>query len=99
MRTIITGRVEQSDLFDAELLAGIVPTSFITNGDWSPPASQLPTDVMPPCPKVPGELGIRQRNYTMGLAADAVIIGFDGDRHLLEIARSYKLPVYEVPHG
>jgi len=94
MRVIISGKVTQQDIDDADMLAGIVPTSYVTNGKSTPPASQLPTDVMPICPKLP-DAGERQRDWTMCLNADALIVA-GGNDHLVQCARRFNLPVYEV---
>lgn len=94
MKVIITGEVEPHHVEDAEFMCGITPTSYLTNGDSTPPASNLPTYVMPPCPMLPGELGVHQRNYTLCLQADA-LISVGGDPHIVGIARKYGLPVYE----
>ncbi|AXY83355.1 hypothetical protein [Acidovorax phage ACPWH] len=95
MRTIISGRVSQVDLDDAELLAGITPASFVTNGRSSPPVQSLPTDVFPLCEKQPEETRERARNYTLVQHADALICQGAND-HLVNLARSYDLLVYEV---
>ena len=95
MRTIISGRVRQQDLDDAELLLGITPTEFMTNGSCTPPVSQLRVTVDPPCPMLPGELGERQRNYTMCNWGDALISRL-GDDHLVTVAKRLNLLVYEV---
>lgn len=94
MKTIISGPVTQRDIDDADLLAGIVPTSYITNGKSTPPASQLETTVMPVCPKLP-DSGVRQRDYTMCLNADALIVSGPNE-HLVGVARSLKLTVYQA---
>ena len=94
MKTIISGRVTQQHLDDADLLVGIVPTSYITNGKSTPPASKLFTDVMPICPKLP-EAGERQRNHTMCLQADALIVAGPNE-HLVKCARMLNLLVYEA---
>jgi hypothetical protein len=94
MRTIVSGKVTLQDIADADLIAGIVPTSFITNGKSTPPASQLPTEVMPICPMLP-DAGERQRDWTMCLHADALIVS-GGNDHLVNCARKSKLLIYEV---
>jgi len=93
MRTIISGKVTQQDIVDADLF-GITPTSYVTNGLSTPPASRLPTEVMPICPKLP-DAGEKQRNWTMCLNADALIVA-GGNDHLVQCARRFNLPVYEV---
>jgi hypothetical protein len=95
MKTILSGPVRKRHLEDAEFLMGIVPTSFLTNGETTPPVTQLPTEVNPPCPMLPGELGEHQRNYTLCLSADALIC-VGANEHLVGVARKYGLPVYEV---
>ena len=96
MKTVISGRVTRAILEDADLLAGITPSSFIHNGYSHHRApSDIPTDVEPPCPMLPGETGDKQRNWTMCLHADAVIVA-DGDEHLVGVAQRLNLPVYEA---
>ncbi len=96
MKTVISGRVTQSILDDADLLAGIMPTVILHNGyaQHRAPAS-LPVEIDPPCPMLPGETGDKQRNWTMCLRADAVIVA-DGDEHLANCGKRLNLPVYEV---
>ena len=49
MRVILSGPVTAEHLADAELMAGITPTSFVTNGLSEPPrGSRLPDEVMEP---------------------------------------------------
>lgn len=96
MRTIISGPVTADDLADAELMAGITPTSFVTNGLSTPPADTgLPTNVMPICPMLP-DCGEEQRNATMTLYADALIVR-GRNPHLVGWANRNALIVYEVP--
>ena len=96
MRTIISGPVTQNHLDDADLLADIAPTSFVTNGLSAPPAKTgLPTEVYPICPMQPKETSHIARDYTLVQNADALIcVGHNP--HLVELARTYDLPVYEV---
>ena len=96
MRTIIFGPVTAQDIEDADLLAGIVPTCYVTNGLSIPPAmpKALFTEVNFICPMLP-ELGERQRNYTMVLRADALICS-GSNEHLLKVARQYGLLIHEV---
>ena len=95
MKTIISGRITQQILEDADFLAGIVPTSFVHNGLANNRIkTDLPVEVDAICPKLP-EIGEVQRNWTMCLQAEAVIIA-DGNEHLANCARRYNLPLYEV---
>lgn len=94
MRTIISGPVTQAHLDDADLMAGISPTSFVTNGLSTPPASKLPVDVYPPCPMQPEATRLAARDYTLAHNADALVCVGDNP-HLVELAKSYGLPVYE----
>lgn len=99
MRTIISGPVTADHLADAELMAGISPTSFVTNGQSAPPISigkHIPTDCYPVCDKQPEETRERARNYTLVNNADALICAGSND-HLVSLAARYGLPVYEVP--
>ena len=71
MRVIISGPVTQDHLDDADLLADIAPTSFVTNGLSAPPAnSGLPTEVYPICMMQP----IFPDAMTSGLIADRALI-------------------------
>jgi hypothetical protein len=96
MRVILHGPVTADHLADAELMAGITPTSFVTNGLSHPPrGSRLPVEVMPICMKQPAETRIRAREYSMVQAADALICA-DYNPGLVLLARNYDLLVYEV---
>lgn len=96
MRVIIHGPVTADHLADAELMAGITPTSFVTNGLSHPPrGSNLHVEVMAPCMKQPAETRIRAREYSMAQAADALICA-DYNPDLVSLARDYDLLVYEV---
>ena len=96
MRVILHGPVTADHLADAELMAGIVPTSFVTNGLSHPPrGSRLPVDVYPICPMQPVETRERARQYTLCQNADALICA-DHNPGLVSLARNYNLLVYEV---
>ena len=96
MRVILHGPVTADHLADAELMVGITPTSFVTNGLSHPPrGSNLPVEVMAPCMKQPAETRIRAREYSMVQAADALICA-DDNPGLVSLARHYGLLVYEV---
>lgn len=96
MRVIIHGRVTAEHLADAELLAGITPTSFVTNGLEKPPAgSRLPVEVFAICPMQPVETRVRAREYTLVQNADALICA-DDNPGLVALAHTYDLLVYEV---
>ena len=95
MRTIISGVVTPEHLEDADIMADIVPTSFVTNGRSTPPACGLPVHAIPVCPMQPVETSTRARDYTLVQNADALIC-VGSNPHLVELARSYDLPVYEV---
>ena len=96
MRVILSGPVTSDHLVDAELMAGITPTSFVTNGLSHPPrGSRLPVEVMEPCMKQPAETRIRAREYSMVQNADALICVGE-NVHLVSLARNYDLLVYEV---
>ena len=94
MRVIISGPVTAAHLQDAEFMAGITPTSYVTNGKSTPPKSPLPTSVMPICPMLP-EAGERQRNYSLVHNADALVCA-GGNQHLVDLAKRYELLVWEV---
>ena len=96
MRVILSGPVTADHLADAELMAGITPTSFVTNGLSEPPRGiRLPVEVMPICMMQPVETRIRAREYSMVQAADALICTADNPG-LMSLARDYDLLVYEV---
>ena len=95
MRVIISGPVTADHLADAELMAGITPTSYVTNGLSSPPTRDLPVDVYPICPMQPVETRERARNYTLVFHSDALECAEEND-HLVSLAHHYDLIVYEV---
>ena len=96
MRVILHGPVTADHLADAELMAGITPTSFVTNGLSHPPrGSRLSVEVMPICMMQPVETRVQARNYSLAQNADALICVGDND-HLVSRARDYDLLVYEV---
>jgi len=98
MKTIIYGPVTQKHLDDADLIAGITPTSFVTNGNAGrlPPAFNVPVEVRPVCQMQPGESRLTANYYGLVLYADALIcVGSCPD--LVAIAKRYALTVYEVP--
>ena len=96
MRVILSGPVTADHLADAELLAGITPTSYVTNGLTDPPrGSRLPAEIYPICPMQPAETRVKARNFTLVQNADALICVGEND-HLVSLARNYDLLVYEV---
>ena len=96
MRVIISGPVTANHLADAELLAGITPTSYVTNGLTDPPrGNRLPVETHPVCPMQPVETRVRARNFTLAQNADALICA-DYNPGLVSLARDYDLLVYEV---
>lgn len=95
MRVIISGPVTQDHLDDADLLADIAPTSFVTNGLSTPPACSLYTEVLPICPMQPKETSRIARDYTLVQNADALVCVGDNP-HLVDLALNYGLVVYEV---
>ena len=96
MRVILSGPVTADHLADAELMAGIVPTSFVTNGLSHPPrGNRLSVEIMEPCMKQPAETRVRAREYSVVQNADALICVGE-NVHLVSLARNYDLLVYEV---
>lgn len=93
MRVILSGPVTKAHLNDAALLAGIVPTSFLSNGMREPPSGTgLPTVVMQPDRKL-GEAAERARDYTLVQHAEALVcVGHN--EHLTDLAELYGLAVY-----
>ena len=94
MRVIISGPVTEDDLADAEMLADIRPSSFVTNGTSTPPLSMLPVDVFPVC-TMRGHGAEDARDYTLCHNADA-LVSRDGSRHLLMLAERYGLLVFDA---
>ena len=94
MRTIISGRVTAEHLADAELLAGITPTSLLANDLTPIPKTDLDVQVLPVCRLQPEESRERARNYTLVHNADALICVGRND-HLVALAKRYDLLVYE----
>lgn len=95
MRTIIYGPVTADTLADAEMFAGIQPTSFVINDEQAGPPAECgkPTDVFPICKRL-GILGAAARDYTLCQNADACIV-VGGNDHLVRVAMQYGLPVFE----
>ena len=88
MQVILYGPVTADHLADAELMVGITPTSFVTNGlSHTPRGSRLPMQ--------PVETRERARNFTLAQNADALICVGE-NAHLVSLARNYDLLVYEV---
>ena len=96
MRVVLSGPVTADHLADAELMAGITPTIYVTNGLTAPPrGNRLPVETYPICPMQPVETRVQARNFTLAQNADALICVGDND-HLVSLARNYDLLVYEV---
>ena len=96
MLVLLSGPVTADHLADAELMVGITPTSFVTNGLSEPPrGNRLPVEVMPICMMQPVETRVQARNYSMVQNADALICVGE-NVHLVSLARNYDLLVYEV---
>lgn len=95
MKTIIYGKVTPDHLADAELFAGITPTSFVTNGNHTPPVSNMETEVIPQCPMVHGEPGEKQNHWRMVSSAEALVLVGRND-HLLSVAQRMDLLIHEV---
>lgn len=93
MRTIISGRVTPAHLESAALF-GVEPTSYVTNGESTPPVSKLPVDVYPLTDKLEVGAARRQRNYTLVQNADALIL-VGRDDHLAALAQRYGLVVFQ----
>lgn len=96
MRVIVHGPVTADHLADAELLAGITPTSYVTNGLHEPPrGNRLPVEVHPICMKQPEESRVRAREYSLVQNADALVCA-SRNPGLVALAHTYDLLVYEV---
>lgn len=95
MKTILYGRVTQAHLDMASLIAGIEPTSYLTNGKTTPPASNLETEVMPEDPMV-GDAAQHQNHARLAIYGEALICIGRND-HLVEWAEKYGMPIYYEP--
>lgn len=95
MKVVLSGPVKQRHLDDAELMAGIVPTSFVTNGMWPVPPTKLPVEVNPPCDKQPEETRELARNYSLCNYGTEAVICVGRNDHLINLARTYGLIIYE----
>lgn len=98
MRVILSGPVTLEDIEAAELMEGIVPTQFISNGKDPLPDVDLfydvrPAVIMPLDPKIAGIYGELRNNYPMVQIADAIII-HGRNIHLVKLAGQYNLPYY-----
>lgn len=98
MKTILSGPVTAAHLEDADLMAGITPTLFLSNGLYHPPVevgARIPTEVRPIDPML-GELGERQRNMSLLAHADALVAVGPGFEMQIASARKMGVLVYEV---
>lgn len=95
MRVALYGPVTEQHLSDAALFAGIEPTEFITNGSTVPPCSGRTTEVIPLCPMLPGEPGVKQNHWRLVLHADALICVGDNP-HLVQCAVLSGVLIHEV---
>ena len=95
MKTVLYGNVTQEHIDSASLFSGIEPTSYVTNGKHTPPASQLETEVIPQCPMVPGEPGERQNHWRLASFAEAAIF-VDPPEHLVSVLQRLDALIYEV---
>ena len=95
MRVIISGPVTQAHIEDADLMAGIVPTSYVTNGLSAPPTTNMLVATYPLCQMQPDYSRELARNYTLVHNADALICVGENN-HLVELAKRGGLAVYEV---
>jgi hypothetical protein len=91
----------------ANLFEGIVPTSVVSGAEptgvdalgerWAKEQG-LPLTLYPANWRMVGPIAGFQRNYTMSQNADALIALWDGHspgtRHMIRLARQYKLAVY-----
>ena len=91
MRTILSGRVTPAVLDRADMIAGIVPTSYVTNGPQGP--AGLPTTTWPIDPML-GDSGEVARDYTLCQNADALIV-VGRNPHLVGVAQMYGLLIHQ----
>lgn len=94
MKTVVSGPITRDVLANADLIAGITPTTLLVNDVQPQPSVAVPLEVMPVCRMLDIDAAVRQRNYSLCQAAEAAIIT-DGNEHLARIAKSYGLAVYE----
>lgn len=97
MRVILSGPVRPHHLDAADMIYGIVPTSFVTNGEPIPPTDVTKgyaVDCHPLDPKLPGSTGVERIDYLLTMNADALVLVGRND-HLLWVARKANLLIYE----
>lgn len=97
MRVILSGPVRPHHLDAADLIYGILPESFVTNGDPLPfveTTAGKPIDCHPLDPKLPGPTGVERIDYVMVLYAEALVLVGRND-HLLWVARKSNLLIFE----
>lgn len=95
MRTILYGPVDMDTLAMAAVF-DIVPTCFVVHDRTPPPPveANLPVWYHPVERKL-GHGAEAARDYTLCQNADALIIT-DNNPHLLQVARQYKLAIFEA---
>lgn len=89
MRVIIEGKVTKA-MIEA---SGFKATSYITNGLSTPPFSNVPTEVFPPCQKQPDYSRVLATHYAMANRAQALVMAGHND-HLHHLAKQYGLHIY-----
>jgi hypothetical protein len=97
MKTAIYGRIRASDIDDADLFAGITPTSFLhVDGNQLPPAELgLPAETIELSTMMDHELATKQAEARLITHSEALIIRGDHPT-LADRARRMGSLVYEV---
>lgn len=95
MKTALYGHVTAADIDDADMLAGITPTTLLLIEDSQPPASSLPVSLIERSTMMDDELATRQAEARLITLSDALIIRGDHPT-LAERARKMGSLVYEV---
>lgn len=100
MKIAIVGNVTADDLELADLFGITSVTSFITN-DVSPlpPTMNPPREIecIPLERMVDEHVALKQNHFRLLQNADALVCQGETDGHLVKIARSYDLPIMELP--
>ena len=95
MKVFISGPITEQDLADADMLMGIVPTEFLTNGVHHPPASDIPVTVYPPDPMHSEDSRVQSAIVRAAVAADAAIVT-DNNAAVLKACALFGLQVYRT---
>lgn len=97
MKTILHGPVTAQDIEDADMLAGITPTSFLTTEDNQAPPAELglSCEVIVRSTMMDYEMAQRQQSMRLVTHGDALIMRGD-DPELLARAQRMGLVIYQA---